>query len=234
MLRVANEHRVPLWTHSQGRNNGYGGPAPRVRGSVIVSLRNMNRVLEIDERVRVRGGRAGRALVRPLRRDPGRRPQAVALDRRPRLGQRDRQHARPRRDLPALRPGHGRAVRHGGRARQRRRAAHGHGCDARQQVVAPLQARPRADARPAVHAVELRDRHEDGRVADAAAADVHAVLGRAPGRRTISVRSSTRCARCCSIARSKACRRSTTRCASARCSRAGRSGTAARARSRTT
>jgi len=49
VLRVANEHRVPLWTHSQGRNNGYGGPAPRVRGSVIVSLRNMNRVLEIDE-----------------------------------------------------------------------------------------------------------------------------------------------------------------------------------------
>jgi 4-cresol dehydrogenase (hydroxylating) len=44
VLRVANEHRVPLWTHSQGRNNGYGGPAPRVRGSVIVSLRNMNRV----------------------------------------------------------------------------------------------------------------------------------------------------------------------------------------------
>jgi 4-cresol dehydrogenase (hydroxylating) flavoprotein subunit len=49
ILRVANEHKVPLWTHGQGRNNGYGGPAPRVRGSVIVSLRNMNRVLEIDE-----------------------------------------------------------------------------------------------------------------------------------------------------------------------------------------
>jgi 4-cresol dehydrogenase (hydroxylating) len=49
VLRVANEHRVPLWTHSVGKNNGYGGPAPRVDGSVIVSLRNMNRVLEIDE-----------------------------------------------------------------------------------------------------------------------------------------------------------------------------------------
>ena len=49
VLRVANEHRVPLWTHGTGRNNGYGGPAPRVRGSVIVSLRNMNRVLEINE-----------------------------------------------------------------------------------------------------------------------------------------------------------------------------------------
>ena len=49
ILRVANEHKVPLWTHGQGRNNGYGGPAPRVRGSVIVSLRNMNRVLEVNE-----------------------------------------------------------------------------------------------------------------------------------------------------------------------------------------
>jgi 4-cresol dehydrogenase (hydroxylating) len=48
LVRVANEHKVPLWTHGQGRNNGYGGPAPRVKGSVIVSLRNMNKVLELD------------------------------------------------------------------------------------------------------------------------------------------------------------------------------------------
>ena len=49
VVRIAGRHRVPLWTHSTGRNNGYGGPAPRVKGSVIVSLRRMNRVLEIDE-----------------------------------------------------------------------------------------------------------------------------------------------------------------------------------------
>lgn len=49
VVRIANRHRVPLWTLGQGRNNGYGGPAPRVRGSVIVSLRRMNRVLEINE-----------------------------------------------------------------------------------------------------------------------------------------------------------------------------------------
>lgn len=48
IVGIANRFRVPLWTHGQGRNNGYGGPAPRVRGSVIVSLREMNRVLEID------------------------------------------------------------------------------------------------------------------------------------------------------------------------------------------
>jgi 4-cresol dehydrogenase (hydroxylating) flavoprotein subunit len=49
IVRIANRHRVPLWTHGQGRNNGYGGPAPRVKGSVIVSLRRMDRVLEINE-----------------------------------------------------------------------------------------------------------------------------------------------------------------------------------------
>jgi 4-cresol dehydrogenase (hydroxylating) len=49
VVRIAGRHGVPLWTHSTGRNNGYGGPAPRVKGSVIVSLRNMNKVLEIDE-----------------------------------------------------------------------------------------------------------------------------------------------------------------------------------------
>jgi len=49
IVRVANRFKVPLWPHSTGRNNGYGGPAPRVKGSVIVSLRNMNKVLEINE-----------------------------------------------------------------------------------------------------------------------------------------------------------------------------------------
>jgi 4-cresol dehydrogenase (hydroxylating) flavoprotein subunit len=49
VVRIAGEHGVPLWTTSQGRNNGYGGSAPRVDGSVVVNLRRMNRVLEIDE-----------------------------------------------------------------------------------------------------------------------------------------------------------------------------------------
>jgi 4-cresol dehydrogenase (hydroxylating) len=49
VVRWANEHRVPLWTVSQGRNLAYGGPAPRVRGSVLVSLRRMDRVLDVNE-----------------------------------------------------------------------------------------------------------------------------------------------------------------------------------------
>jgi 4-cresol dehydrogenase (hydroxylating) len=49
MLRIANEHKVQLWTSSQGRNLGYGGAAPRVHGGVVLSLRRMNRVLEIND-----------------------------------------------------------------------------------------------------------------------------------------------------------------------------------------
>jgi 4-cresol dehydrogenase (hydroxylating) len=49
IVRIANERRVPLWTFSQGRNYSYGGPAPRVRGSIQVSFREMNRVLEVDD-----------------------------------------------------------------------------------------------------------------------------------------------------------------------------------------
>jgi FAD/FMN-containing dehydrogenases len=48
LARIANETGTPLWVSSQGRNNGYGGPSPRVPGSVLVSLRKMNRVLEIN------------------------------------------------------------------------------------------------------------------------------------------------------------------------------------------
>ena len=28
IVELANEHRVPLWTTSTGRNNGYGGSSP--------------------------------------------------------------------------------------------------------------------------------------------------------------------------------------------------------------
>ncbi len=49
VVRIANELGIPLWTSSRGQNNAYGGAAPRLRGSVQVSLRRMNRVLEVNE-----------------------------------------------------------------------------------------------------------------------------------------------------------------------------------------
>lgn len=49
VVRIAGSFRIPLWTTSMGKNNAYGGPAPRVRGSVVVSMRRLNRVLEVNE-----------------------------------------------------------------------------------------------------------------------------------------------------------------------------------------
>jgi FAD/FMN-containing dehydrogenase len=49
IVRIANEFGVPLWTSGQGRNYAYGGPAPRVKGSVLLNFRRMNRVLEVDD-----------------------------------------------------------------------------------------------------------------------------------------------------------------------------------------
>ncbi len=49
IVAVARQYRLPLWTTSMGKNNAYGGPAPRLRGSVVVSMRGLNRVLEVNE-----------------------------------------------------------------------------------------------------------------------------------------------------------------------------------------
>ncbi|KAI5805218.1 hypothetical protein EDC01DRAFT_362620 [Geopyxis carbonaria] len=49
IVKWANKHLIPIYPISMGRNIGYGGAAPRVRGSVVVDLgRRMNKVLEID------------------------------------------------------------------------------------------------------------------------------------------------------------------------------------------
>ena len=50
IVRVANEFRVPLYPISTGRNLGYGGAAPVLSGSVVLDLKRMNRILEVDER----------------------------------------------------------------------------------------------------------------------------------------------------------------------------------------
>ena len=207
VLRVANEHKVPLWTHGQGRNNGYGGPAPRVRGSVIVSLRNMNRVLEIDEE-------CAYAVVEPGVRWFDLYDAIQAGGHKLWLSIADLGWGSvigntldhgvtylPYGQDMAAQCGMEVVLANGDVLRT------GMGAMPDNKVVARLQARPRPDARPAVHAVQLRDRHEDGRLADAAAPDATCRSGCACGRTTTSRRWSTRCASCCSTARSRACRR---------------------------
>jgi len=48
IVRTANQYKIPLYSISTGKNYAYGGASPNVRGSVIVDLKRMNRVLEVD------------------------------------------------------------------------------------------------------------------------------------------------------------------------------------------
>lgn len=58
ILAIANTHKVPLWTISTGRNFAYGGPAPRLPGYIVLDLKRMNRIIEVNEKL-------GYALVEP-------------------------------------------------------------------------------------------------------------------------------------------------------------------------
>jgi FAD/FMN-containing dehydrogenase len=50
IVRVANQYHIPLYAISTGRNLTYGGSAPVYSGSVVLDLKRMNRIVEIDER----------------------------------------------------------------------------------------------------------------------------------------------------------------------------------------
>ena len=50
VVRIANRFKVPLYPISTGKNFGYGGPSPNVTGSVVLDLKRLNRVLEVDDK----------------------------------------------------------------------------------------------------------------------------------------------------------------------------------------
>ena len=50
IVRIANRHGIALYPISTGRNLGYGGSAPTLSGSVVVDLKRMNRILEVNEK----------------------------------------------------------------------------------------------------------------------------------------------------------------------------------------
>ena len=50
IVKIANAYKFPLWTVSTGRNLGYGGAAPVYSGSVVVDLKRMNRILEVNDK----------------------------------------------------------------------------------------------------------------------------------------------------------------------------------------
>jgi (+)-pinoresinol hydroxylase len=51
IVRIANRFKLPLWPVSAGRNLGYGGSAPRLSGTLVLDLKRMNRVLEVNEKL---------------------------------------------------------------------------------------------------------------------------------------------------------------------------------------
>jgi len=50
IVQIANEFHIPLYPISTGKNFGYGGPAPNVSGSIVVDLKRMDRILEVNDK----------------------------------------------------------------------------------------------------------------------------------------------------------------------------------------
>ena len=49
IMKVANRTRVPLWPMSTGKNLAYGGAAPLVPGTIVLDLKRMNKIIEVNE-----------------------------------------------------------------------------------------------------------------------------------------------------------------------------------------
>lgn len=50
IMRIANRFKVPIYAFSTGKNLGYGASAPIHSGSVMLDLKRMNRIIEINEK----------------------------------------------------------------------------------------------------------------------------------------------------------------------------------------
>lgn len=49
VVKAANTHKFPISPVSIGRNLGYGGTAPRMRGTAVLDLRRMDKIVEVNE-----------------------------------------------------------------------------------------------------------------------------------------------------------------------------------------
>lgn len=48
VLKICNEFKTPVWPISTGRNFGYGSAAPGTRGQIVLDLKHMNKIIEVD------------------------------------------------------------------------------------------------------------------------------------------------------------------------------------------
>lgn len=58
LVKLANTHKVSLWTVSRGKNLGYGGHSSVVKGTIVLDLHRMNTIIEVNEEY-------GYAIVEP-------------------------------------------------------------------------------------------------------------------------------------------------------------------------
>lgn len=50
IVKIANEFKIPLFPISTGKNLGYGASAPNRRGDVVVDLKCMNKIIEVNDK----------------------------------------------------------------------------------------------------------------------------------------------------------------------------------------
>jgi 4-cresol dehydrogenase (hydroxylating) len=48
VVKICNKYNIPVWTISTGNNLGYGSSAPVQRGQVILDLKKMNKIIDVD------------------------------------------------------------------------------------------------------------------------------------------------------------------------------------------
>ncbi len=48
IVRIANKFKQPIWPVSTGKNMGYGMATPATPGQIVLDLKRMNRILEVD------------------------------------------------------------------------------------------------------------------------------------------------------------------------------------------
>ena len=49
IVGIANKYKTPLWTVCNGENEGYGSSAPATTGQIVLDLKNMNKIIEVDQ-----------------------------------------------------------------------------------------------------------------------------------------------------------------------------------------
>ncbi|MEC9342022.1 MAG: FAD-binding oxidoreductase [Pseudomonadota bacterium] len=58
VVRLCHQRSIPVWYYGTGKNFGYGGPAVKLTGYLVIDMKRMDRILEVDEA-------SGYALVEP-------------------------------------------------------------------------------------------------------------------------------------------------------------------------